>query len=93
MTKIIVEFSGWVECDSSRVLFQYIGDEHDDDVRRWPVITGNEWLKLSEDEQDDYILEDIIQAQETALGNWYENLDVIVQNDDGGEVRANRTYS
>ena len=93
MTKIIVEFSGWIECDSSRVLFQYIGDEHDDDVRRWPVITGNEWLKLSEDEQDDYILEDIIQAQETALGNWYENLDVIVQNDDGGEVRANRTYS
>ena len=93
MAKIIVEFSGWVECDSSRVLFQYIGDEHDDDVRRWPVITGNEWLKLSQDEQDDYTLENFVHAQETALDGSLEHLDVIVVNEDGTEVTANRTYS
>ena len=91
--KIIVEFSGWVECDSSRVFFQYIGDEHDDDVTRWPLITGNEWLKLSQDEQDDYMIEDYIEAQRTALDGGYEHLDVIVQNGDGSEVSANRTYS
>ena len=91
--KIIVEFSGWIECDSSRVFFQYIGDEHDDDVGRCPVITGDEWLKLSQDEQDDYMLEDCIEAQRTALDGSYEHLDVIVQNDDGSEVTANRTYS
>jgi len=91
--KIIVEFSGWVECDSSRVLFQYIGDEHDDDVRRWPVITGNEWLKLSQDEQDDYILEDCVHAQETAIDGSLEFLDVIMVNEDGTEVTASRTYS
>ena len=91
--KIIVEFSGWFECDSSRVFFQYIGDEHDNDVRRWPLITGNEWLELSPDEQDDYILEDCIQAQKTALDGIYEHLDVIVEDEDGSEVSANRTYS
>jgi len=91
--KIIVEFSGWVECDSSRVFFQYIGDEHDDGVTRWPLITGNEWLKLSQDEQDDYMIEDYIEAQRTALDGGYEHLDVIVQNEDGSEVTANRTYS
>ena len=91
--KIIVEFSGWVECDSSRVFFQYIGDEHDDGVTRWPLITGNEWLKLSQDEQDDYILKDIIQAQKTALDGSYEHMDIIIQNEDGSEVTANRTYS
>jgi hypothetical protein len=91
--KIIVEFSGWVECDSSRVFFQYIGDEHDDGVTRWPLITGNEWLKLSQDEQDDYILEDCIKAQRTALDGGYEHLDVIMVNEDGTEVTASRTYS
>jgi hypothetical protein len=91
--KIIVEFSGWVECDSSRVLFQYIGDEHDDDVRRWPVITGNEWLKLSEDEQDDYSLKDCVHAQQTAINGSFIDVQVIVEDENGSEVTANRTYS
>jgi hypothetical protein len=83
--KIIVEFSGWVECDSDKVKFlKLLTDD---------VITGTEWLKLSQDEQDDYMLEDCIEAQRTALDGSYEHLDVIVQNDDGSEVTANRTYS
>ena len=87
--RIIVEFSGWVECDSDKVMFQYIS--HDDD--RSTVITGTEWLKLSQDEQDDYILEDCIEAQRTALDGSLEYLDIIIQNADGSEVSANRTYS
>jgi len=85
MTKIIVEFSGWVECDSDKVMFVSLltGD----------VITGTEWLKLSQDEQDDYIPEDCIEAQRTALDGSLEYLDVIIQNEDGSEVSANRTYS
>ena len=89
MSKIIVEFSGWVECDSDQVKFQYISN--DDDL--CTVITGTEWLKLSEDDRDDYILEDCIHAQETALDGSLEYLDVIVQNEDGSEVSANRTHS
>ena len=83
--KIIVEFSGWVECDSDKVMFVSMLDDS--------AITGTEWLKLSQDEQDDYILEDCIEAQRTALDGSLEYLDVIVQNEDGSEVSANRTYS
>ena len=85
MTKIIVEFSGWVECDSDEVKFVSLLTDD--------VITGTEWLKLSQDEQDDYMLEDCIEAQRTALDGSYEHLDVIMANEDGTEVTANRTYS
>jgi len=88
MTKIIVEFSGWVECDSDKVIFQSLSE---DNSRQ--LITGAEWLKLSQDEQDDYILEDCTEAQRTALDGSLEHLDVIVVNEDGTEVTANRTYS
>ena len=85
MAKIIVEFSGWVECDSDKVKFlKLLTDD---------VITGTEWLKLSQDEQDDYMLEDCIEAQKTALDGSYEHIDVIMVNEDGTEVTANRTYS
>ena len=85
MAKIIVEFSGWVECDSDKVKFlKLLTDD---------VITGAEWLKLSQDEQDDYMLEDCIEAQRTALDGSYEHIDVIMVNEDGTEVTANRTYS
>ena len=85
MAKIIVEFSGWVECDSDKV--EFVSLVTDD------VITGTEWLKLSQDDQDNYILEDCIEAQKTALDGSYEHMDVIIQNEDGTEVTANRTYS
>jgi hypothetical protein len=87
--KIIVEFSGWIECDSDKVMF----------VAGWDtpglpdLITGTEWLKLSQDEQDKYILEDCVEAQKTALDGSYEQMDVIIVNEDGTEVSANRTYS
>ena len=88
MAKIIVDFSGWVECDSDKVKFvSLLTDDADD------VITGAEWLKLSQDEQDDYILEDCLEAQRTALDGSLEYLDTIIVNDDGSEVSANRTYS
>ena len=83
--KIIVEFSGWVECDSDKVMFLNLINDS--------VITGTEWLKLSEDEQDDYILEDCIEAQKTSLDGSYEHIDVIMVNEDGTEVTASRTYS
>jgi len=83
--KIIVEFSGWVECDSDKVMFVSMLDDSG--------ITGTEWMKLSPEEQDDYILEDCIEAQRTALDGSYEYLDVIMVDEEGREVSTNRTYS
>jgi hypothetical protein len=85
MAKIVVEFSGWVECDSDKVKFASMLDDS--------IITGTEWLKLSKDEQDDYFLEDCVEAQKTALNGSCEHMDIIIQNEDGTEVTAYSTYS
>ena len=85
MAKIVVEFSGWVECDSDKVKFASMLDDS--------IITGTEWLKLSEDDRDNYILEDFVHAQETALDGSLEYLDVIIVDEDGTEVTAYSTYS
>jgi len=87
--KIIVEFSGWVECDSDKVKFQYISNDDD----RCTVITGTEWLKLSEDDRDDYILEDCIEAQKTSVDGSYEHMDVIIVDENHNEVTSIRTHS
>jgi len=87
--KIIVEFSGWVECDSDKVKFQYISNDDD----QCTVITGTEWLKLSEDDRDDYILEDCIEAQKTSVDGSYEHMDVIIVDENHNEVTSIRTHS
>ena len=83
--RIILEFSGWVKCDSDKVKFVSLLTDD--------VITGAEWLKLSQDEQNDYILEDCIEAQKTALDGSLEHCDVIIVDDNHNEVTANRTHS
>ena len=87
--RIIVEFSGWVECDSDKVKFQYISNDDD----QCTVITGTEWLKLSEDDRDDYILEDCIEAQKTSVDGSYEHMDVIIVDENHNEVTSIRTHS
>ena len=83
--RIIVEFSGWVECDSDKVKFvRFITND---------VITGAEWLKLSEDDRDDYMLEDCIEAQKTSVDGSYEHLDVIIVDENHNEVTSIRTHS
>jgi hypothetical protein len=72
---IIVDFEGWIEVDPNEVKFQYIpliGEETKDEK----VITGVEWQALSEDEQSDYILESVIDAQRDCLDGSYETIDV-----------------
>ena len=83
--RIILEFSGWVKCDSDKVKFVSLLTDD--------VITGAEWLKLSQDEQDDYILEDCIEAQKTSVDCSLEHLDVIIVDENHNEVTAIRTHS
>jgi len=80
---IIVDFEGWIEVDPNEVKFQYIGS-HIVAIgdRVWlkdkneQIITGTEWQKLSEDEQSDYVLENVIDAQRDCLDGSYGTIDV-----------------
>ena len=51
---IIIDFSGWIGIDSKKLLFLNMATEE--------TITGDEWIKLSDDDRADYIIEDVIAA-------------------------------
>ena len=63
MSKIIIGFNGWVEADPESIRFQYIGEM----AAAEAFITGTDYLKLDEDERDNYILEDLGVAYQMLL--------------------------
>lgn len=79
---IIVNFSGWCECDPNRIKFLNVSNK---DIPE--VITGGEWLALpdcDEENEDaacrnDYMLEDSVEAQKTALDGHYDFWDLDVE--------------
>tara|TARA_B100000085_G_scaffold61107_1_gene53951 strand:- start:232 stop:495 length:264 start_codon:yes stop_codon:yes gene_type:complete len=81
-TRMILEFSGWVECDPDKTTFQYIGGAA---LRNDPgfkeIITGAEYLDLTEDERDCYILEDLGQAYTNSLDGELSDLVLEVENE------------
>ena len=74
VSKIIISMSGWCEADPSRTMFQYLGDR--DDVDK--LISGEQWLSLTEDDRGDYILENVLTAFKYSLDGEYEQIDVEV---------------
>lgn len=69
MKDIVVEFSGWVRLCAEDASFINIHTLRDEDK-----ITGVEFQQLSEDEQQNYILEDIIAAQRDGHDGDYDEI-------------------
>lgn len=68
---IIVEFAGWVRITPDTARFQLVSEDESP-----VIITGTEWLLLTEDQQEDYILEDVIAAQRDGHDGDYTQIDV-----------------
>lgn len=81
MSKIIVSCAGWCEADPDKVRFQYIGPEQYGLMSTGGTITGTEWLALSEDDREDYILECTGTAFATAVDGEYDQVDIEVEDD------------
>ena len=77
MSKIIIGFSGWVEADPESIRFQYIGEM----AAAEALISGRDYLKLDEDERDNYILEDLGVAYRDAFDGELNECDVNVEED------------
>ena len=77
MSKIIIGFSGWVEADPESIRFQYIGEM----AAAEALISGTDYLKLDEDERDNYILEDLGVAYRDAFDGELDMCDVNVEED------------
>lgn len=69
MRDIIGEFSGWFRIEPKKAKFVCIGSDG-------PDISGEQWLALDEDAQNDYILQDVIAAQRDCDDGNYEHIDV-----------------
>jgi len=83
MSKIIIGFSGWVEADPESIRFQWIGDyvDNESDKHIKHIITGTEYLKLDEDERNDYILEDLGVAYRDSFDGELNECEVSIEED------------
>lgn len=79
MSKIIIGFAGWVEADPESIRFQYIGEMAA--AAAEALISGTDYLKLDEDERDNYILEDLGAAYTNAFDGELDMCDVTVEED------------
>ena len=56
--RMIVEYSGWLECDPDKTLFYYLGPGRLEQA----TITGRQYMALPEEEQQYYVIGDLGQA-------------------------------
>ena len=55
--KLIVEFSGWMQCDPEETTFQYVGNDPFEGVMGGDIhITGKEYMTLPPEEQGNFVL-------------------------------------
>jgi hypothetical protein len=69
---MLVEFSGWCQIDDSVVQFQNMEDDS--------IISGTDYLLLSDEEKECYVLEDMIATLRDSNDN--EWTDIQVERDD-----------
>lgn len=74
--QIIIEFSGWIKCDLSKVRFEYAGE---DDAFCDETIDGNEYLALSEDKREEWVPESMIDALQDADDSDWCDIEVVVE--------------
>jgi len=68
---LVIEFSGYLNVSPNSVRFQYIGTEN-----KQPVINGNKYIKLTDEEKQDYIIESIAKTIEVAEDVDYDEIKV-----------------
>lgn len=71
---MIIEFSGWCQIDDSVVRFQNLEDD--------TIISGVEYLALSDEDKDKYVLEDVIAAIRDSDDNEWQEIDVLKDDDE-----------
>jgi len=77
--RLIVEFSGWMECDPEKTEFHYIGGDPVEDFLGGDIhVTGKEYMTLSPEEQDNFILKCLGETYIDALDVGLNHCDIEV---------------
>lgn len=71
--KMILEYSGWVEIIPENINFIYIGEEEKQDI------TGLEYMKLSKEEKEDYIIESLSKAIDNGYDGDTIDLNILIE--------------
>ena len=78
--RLIVEFSGWVECDPEKTSFVYVGGDPFEGVMGGDIhITGKEYMTLPEQQRGDFILQCLGEAYMDSLDGECNYLSVEVE--------------
>ena len=70
---MILEYSGWVEIIPENINFIYIGEEEKQDI------TGLEYMKLSKEEKEDYIIESLSKAIDNGYDGDTIDLNILIE--------------
>ena len=66
--RLIVEFSGWMQCDEEETTFQYVGNDPFEGVMGGDIhITGKEYMTLPPEEQGNFVLKCLGETYISAL--------------------------
>lgn len=68
MDWIVIDFTGWLRIKPENAQFQHMETEE--------VITGAQWLALSEDDRSNYVIEDIVAAMRDSDDLEWEDIEV-----------------
>lgn len=80
MKRLVVEFSGWVECNPEETWFQYIGNDPFEGVMGGDVrITGKEYITLSPKQQGDFMLESLGEAIQYSVDGEFADINLEVE--------------
>ncbi len=80
--RLIVEFSGWMECDPEKTSFVYVGSDPFEGVMGGDIhITGREYMTLSPEEQSNFILKCLGETYIDALDVGLTHCDVEVDDE------------
>jgi hypothetical protein len=73
--EIVIEYSGWCRIPASKIKFQYTGE--DDSIPG--IISGEDYIKLSVKERQNYIAENICDAMRDSDDSEWTDIQIIVE--------------
>ena len=73
--RMVIMFTGWVECNTDQTTFQYIGEM----AANKAVISGTKFMSLDENEQGNYMLEDLGQAITYSVDGEFNQIEIDIE--------------
>jgi len=73
--RMTIMFTGWIECNPDQTTFQYLGEM----AANRAVISGTKFMSLDENEQGNYILEDLGQAITYSVDGEFNQIDIDIE--------------